>query len=268
MAVRDISVDALVIRELPHGDHDKILTLLSAEHGRISVIAKGARSMKSHILSSTRAFAYSNFELHRKGDFVWVRDASVISSFSRLERDIETLYISQYIADVCYELSGENLPAKDILRLALNSYFALDSGKYDIKKVKAVFEFRAAVEAGYLPDLSVCAQCGASSAEALYLDVMNGSLKCSSCLGSGGIEVGEADDMGTRRIYVHLPQGALAAMRYIADAPPQKLLSFEIKGDAEHFFFEACETYILNHLERGFSSLNQYHELLRLTKKT
>ncbi len=271
MAVRDISVDALVIRELPHGDHDKILTLLSAEHGRISVIAKGARSVRSRILAPTRAFAYSNFELHRKGDFVWVRDASVIEAFSSLERDIETLYISQYIADVCYELSGENVPAESVLRLALNSFFALNSGRYELKKVKAAFELRAAAEAGYLPELSTCATCGATNADAVYLDVMNGSLKCSECIAKGGGAVADgemiADAFGTRRILLPLPSGALAAMRYIAEAPLKRLLAFEISGGAAEALFDACESYILNHLERGFSSLNQYHELERLAKK-
>ncbi len=272
MAVRDISVDALVIRTLPHGEHDKLLTLLSAEYGRMTVIAKGARSVRSRILAPARAFAYSNFELHRKGDFIWVRDASVIEGFPELERDIETLYISQYIADVCYELSGENVPAENVLRLALNTFFALNSGRYEQKKIKAAFELRAAVDAGYLPELSACAVCGTTRADAVYLDVMNGSLKCSKCIASGGEGAVDgdtvADAFGTRRILLPLPSGALAAMRYIAEAPLKRLLAFEISGGAAQALFDVCESYILNHLERGFSSLNQYHELEKLAKKT
>ncbi|HOA85757.1 MAG TPA: recombination protein O N-terminal domain-containing protein, partial [Bacillota bacterium] len=38
------STDALVLRCLDTGDYDRILTLLTPEKGRISVIAKGVRS--------------------------------------------------------------------------------------------------------------------------------------------------------------------------------------------------------------------------------
>ena len=39
MATHDISTDALVIRAVPQGDHDRLLTLLCPEAGRIAVIA-------------------------------------------------------------------------------------------------------------------------------------------------------------------------------------------------------------------------------------
>ena len=54
MAVRDYSVDALVIRELPLGDNDKVLTLLTAENGRFNVIAKGVKSLKNPIMPACR----------------------------------------------------------------------------------------------------------------------------------------------------------------------------------------------------------------------
>ena len=268
MATYDFSTDALVIRAVPQGDHDRLLTLLCPEEGRITVIAKGARSLRNKLMSPCRAFVWGNFELHHKGDMAWVRDASVIKSFSALEKDIELMYLAQYISDVCCELSGQGEPPGELLPLALNTFHALCSAKYDRAIVKAVFELRAAAISGYLPELSECIRCEKTDAPAFYMDVMSGGIVCSDCIASSpeNVQIPNeqllVDALGTRSIIIPITAGVLAAMRYVVQAPMKRLLSFGIASENDkNTFARVCETYILNHLERGFSSLSLYHEL-------
>ncbi len=270
MSTQDISTDALVIRALPQGDHDRLLTLLCPGEGRICVIAKGARSLRNKLMSPCRAFVWGNFELHFKGDMAWVRDASVIKSFSQLEKDIELMYLAQYISDVCCELSGYGEDPGELLPLALNTFHALCSDKYDRELVKAAFELRAAAISGYLPELSECVRCSKTDAAAFYLDVMGGGIVCSDCIASSpenaNINPNEilVDVLGTRSIIIPISGGVLAAMRYVVNAPLKRLLSFEITSETDKkTFSRAAETYLLNHLERGFSSLSLYHELTK-----
>ena len=265
MATYDISTDALVIRAVPQGDHDRLLTLLCPDEGRITVIAKGARSLRNKLMSPCRAFVWGNFELHCKGDMAWVRDASVIKSFTALEQDIELMYLAQYISDVCCELSGQGEPAGELLPLALNTFHALCSEKYDRALVKAAFELRAAAISGYLPELNECVRCEKTEAPAFYLDVMGGGVVCSDCIASSP-ELPETeipvDAYGMRSIIIPITPGVLAAMRYTVSAPLKRLLSFGISSETDkRTFCRAAETYILNHLERGFASLRLYHEL-------
>ena len=265
MATYDITTDALVIRAVPQGDHDRLLTLLCPDEGRITVIAKGARSLRNKLMSPCRAFVWGNFELHFKGDMAWVRDASVIKSFTVLEQDIELMYLAQYISDVCCELSGQGEPAGELLPLALNTFHALCSEKYDRALVKAAFELRAAAISGYLPELNECVRCEKTEAPAFYLDIMGGGVVCSDCIASSP-ELPEAeipvDAYGMRSIIIPITPGVLAAMRYTVSAPLKRLLSFGISSETDkRTFCRATETYILNHLERGFASLRLYHEL-------
>ncbi|MCQ2354597.1 MAG: DNA repair protein RecO [Clostridia bacterium] len=276
MAICDKTADALVIRELPSGDHDKILTLLTADEGRITVIAKGARSLKSRVMPACRAFVWGNYEIHRKGEISWLRDASVTEPFVNIGTDLQKLYLAQYLADLCYDLSGEEMPAGDLLRLMLNTLHALDRGIRDEKTVKAVFELRAAALSGYMPELDICGRCGKATAEAWYLDVMNGCTVCSSCVAAapkptmpdGSTPLPDqvvTDPYGTRSILLPLPTAVLAAMRYVLDAPQARMLSFELKDAADTDALSViCETYILNHLGRGFSSLKLYREILKM----
>ena len=52
------SIDGVVISSLDYGEHDKLITLLTAEEGRIQAIAKGAKSMRSKQLNCTQPFVY------------------------------------------------------------------------------------------------------------------------------------------------------------------------------------------------------------------
>ena len=44
--------DAIVLRRLDYGDADRILTLLTREHGKLAAIAKGARRSKARVRST------------------------------------------------------------------------------------------------------------------------------------------------------------------------------------------------------------------------
>ncbi len=268
MASADITTDALVLRVVPSGDNDKLLTLLCPQEGRINVIAHGARSLRSKLMGVARPFIWGNFELRSKGVGFWVRDASVIRNFEKLSKDIELMYLAQYISDVTIELSGAGEEPGELLPLVLNTFYALSNG-YEAQSIKAAFEMRAAAISGYLPELHTCTRCECEDAEAWYLDVMGGGIVCNKCVASAPPPQPQAernvDIYGKRTILLPLGRGVLEALRYITECEPKRVFSFKLKTESEEdVLANACETFLLNHLERGFSSLKIYHELSSL----
>ena len=275
---RDFVTDGLVVREYELGEHDKMLTLLTPAYGRIPVIAKGARSLRNKYMTPARLFTYANYELHRRGDMTWLRSAEIIEPFPQLEREITRLYLAQYLADLACELSGEGEPAVDILRLTLNSIYAVCRGVKDQRLIKGTFEWRAAGYSGYLPELGNCHVCGAADARSkddggiCYLDVMNGALMCASCaagrmerdsaLPPGAIPV---DDDGVRSILLPLDRAVIAAIKYVLEALPERMFAFSLSNEADlDTFSSAGSTYITHHLERGFASLALYNEIMNM----
>ena len=275
---RDFTTDGLVIREYDLGEHDKMLTLLTPEYGKLPVIAKGARSLRNKYISPSRLFTYANYELHRRGDMTWLRSAEVIEPFPQLEKEITRLYLAQYIADLAFELSGEGVAAVDILRLTLNSFYAVCRGVKDQRLIKGTYEWRAAGFSGYLPDLGDCHICGAAGARSrnddgiCYLDVMNGALMCAECA-AGRMDIASAlppdaiplNEDGSRSILLPLGSSVLAAIRYVLEALPERMFAFELKTGRDLDDFSAYgSTYITHHLERGFASLALYNEVTRI----
>lgn len=257
--------DGLVIRVRDVGDHDRYLTVLTAQHGRITLLSKGGRSMRGTQRSVSQLYTYANFEYYKKGDFYILKGGSPIQPFYSLSIDIDRLNLAAYLCEVTYELTDEGAEAGDILRLLLNALHAISNDLYPQETVKAAFEFRAAALSGYAPELDACGICGKAGAESLYLDVMNGSIVCSDCLQKRGNLIKkslEYDDIREADILCRLTPAVRAALCYVLHAPANRVYSFELKDGEDLQLLSTCaQTYLLSHLGRGFESLNFYHTL-------
>lgn len=269
-----ITADGLVIRSYPAGDNGIMLHILTPNLGRISVMAKGVHSKGKtggQLASVTQLFTYANYELYRKGDMYWLRGGSVLSAFYNLSEDIARMSLATYLCSVADELSDEGEEAGQLLRMLLNSLYALDRGQKSHKIIKGVFELRAAAMSGYAPNLMGCDICGEGYPESCYFDIMNGRLICADCQTKlnqaknpfANVQTEQSSDTeGTRNIITPVSSSALAAMRYALSAPDEKIFSFTLKSDEDEMYFaRAAETYILNQLEKSFDALEFYHSV-------
>lgn len=258
------AVDGLILRELPIGENDKLLTVLTAKEGKLLLTAKGARSMRSKVMPICRLFTYANLEYYEKNDRRWLSGGSVNDSFFGLNSDIEGFALAAYILQVADEITGEGVEAEDILRTTLNTLYCIEKKQKPNAQIKAVYELFAAVASGFAPDLNGCADCGCRESETLWLDVMNGCLICSDCLAkrTGNLPLPEEDAYRARNILLPLDASAAASLRYVCQAPLSRLFAFSLaKEESMTQFCRAAETYLLNHLERGFDTLAFYQSV-------
>lgn len=257
----DFVADGLITRIYEVGVSDKLVNIITADRGRIGVMVKGSRSLKGKLTSLSQLFIHGNFEITRKNGMYWLCGGSINNTFYNLTTDITKLSLATYFCDIANELTDEDEPCSELLRLLLNSLYILEKGDKNQAIIKAAFELRAAAISGYLPELSSCVYCHEFLSEMMYLDVMGGRLICSDCLfkkGSGNIAK-VVDDIAESSVLCGLTDSALTALRYIVSAPSNRIFSFEIKDDDDlRDLTRATEAYLLNHLGRNFDSLDFY----------
>ena len=174
-----VKVKGLVIRTVDVKESDRLITIFTEEMGIVSAMARGARSLSSRQMSSTMQFCYSSFVLYRRGEHYWIKEAELIESFFGIRNSIEGLALAAYIAEVLNDIAVAE-PEKDLLRLSLNSLYAISEKKYDLDKIKSAFEIRAASIIGFMPDVLSCKFCGERAGN-FYFGIMDGSLKCYAC---------------------------------------------------------------------------------------
>ena len=265
--MRHESIDGVVVRVRDYGDHDRYLSVLTAEAGRITMLSKGGHSLKGPQTAVSQLYTYANFEYYCKGEFNILKGGSAYQHFYALSMDIDRLNLAAYLCDLACELTDEGEPAPEMLRLLLNALYAISKDLYPQEIIKGAFELRAMAMSGYAPDLSTCSTCGRDRDEHFYLHIMNGSLLCSECFSAKGKEVKKItdtsyDDIRQSETVVGLTPAAIAALRYVLSAPLERLFAFGLEEATDvDDFARVTQTYVLSHLERGFDSLNFYHSM-------
>ena len=111
-----ITVNGLVTRSYPSGDHDRLIHIITEDRGRLSVIVKGGGSQRGGATAAcTQLFTYGNYELYsgNNGDLYWFRGGSVLTSFYRLSSDLERMSLATYLCDVACDLTEKNAAAEE-----------------------------------------------------------------------------------------------------------------------------------------------------------
>ena len=243
-----LTTKGLVLRVSDYNDRDALLTLLTPEHGKITVKARGLRRKNSPLTAPCQLLALGEFTLFEYRDSYSINEAHSIELFQGLRKDIVKLSLGTYFAQVAELLSMEDMPNSELLSLVLNCLFALSSLSDSENKVKAVFELRCACLSGYTPDLYACHECGQQDAN--RFDVSNGTLSCATCR--------QSESAGIR---MPLTPSVLDAMRYIISCEPKRLLSFDASENTLVQLSQITELYLTTQLERGFSTLDFYKSL-------
>ena len=254
-------VKGLVIRTVDLKESDRLLTIFTEEMGAVTALARGARTLKSRKMSSTMQFCYSSFVLFKKDDKYTVRDAELIESFFGIRDSIEGLALAAYIADVLSDVTTAE-GDRDLLRLSLNSLYAISQGRYDLNKVKAVFEMRAMSILGFMPEVMECHTCGRRDGE-FFFDIMAGAIECFDCHKRSVASHTTLAEEHEGHVVSILSEGAKTAMCYAIYSPIEKMFSFNISDDDMSLFSRAAERYLVNHLERSYKTLEFYNEVKR-----
>ena len=241
-----LTTRGLVLRTTEYKETDRILTVLSADHGLLTMKARGVRSNRSKLKGACQLLTYAEFTVGEAHGFSSITEATAIEMFPELRTDIVLLSLASYFAQLAEVLSQEDAASPELLPLILNALYALAKLKPP-QLVKAATKLRLAALAGYLPELSGCCVCG--NPEPDRFSIADGTLQCASCRASDSEQI-------------PLSAASLAAMRYIVSCPDKKLFSFALTGAAEKELCDAAESYLLTQLERSFYTLDFYKSLL------
>ena len=144
-------------------EKDVVLTLLTPEMGRITVIAKGARSLKGPQMALSQLLSYGDFELYRRGDLYWLNTGELKENFYGISTRLDALNLAVYFCDVAYAVSEPGEPAPELLRLLLNSLYFLANKTHPDALIKGVFEWRVLAMEGVSPAVNACCACGHGS---------------------------------------------------------------------------------------------------------
>ena len=111
----------IILKGMPMGEADRLVTLLTPEFGLIRAVAPGSRKHKSSLRGRCEMFVVNQFFLAKGRSLDKITQAQTIESYPALSRDLGKLAAGQYLAELvlCCALSEQ--PQIDRKSTRLNS---------------------------------------------------------------------------------------------------------------------------------------------------
>ena len=188
--------DALVLKSTDYRESDRIVTLLTAEYGKLGAAVKGVKKAGAKLRFAAQPFCFAEYVLVQKSDRHTVVSASLHNSFFSLSEDLGAYYTGCAILEVCDKLTYENMDARKLLVLAVSSLKELEEGREAERLAR--FLISALDFAGYPVRAEKCPFCGRELKGRMRFDLDGGAFACSEC--GKGVPASESTYLAVRAL--------------------------------------------------------------------
>ena len=97
---RSFRSEAIILKRRDFGEADRLLTVLTPRHGRLDVIAKGARKPASSKTGHVELLSKADLLIHKGRDLGIVVQAEVIEPLLPLREDLQRGAYANYVAEL------------------------------------------------------------------------------------------------------------------------------------------------------------------------
>jgi len=167
------------VSEIAYGDTSKIINVYTKEYGIIGVMAKGAKSLKSKLRSSTTRFTYGYFHIYYKeSKLSTLISVDIIDNFNNIKTDITLVSYLTYMSELVTQVYKQNNDI-NIYLLYINILYKLESN-LDPLILTNILEIKLLDYLGIALNLDSCNMCG-SKTDIVTIDPDHGGYICKSC---------------------------------------------------------------------------------------
>jgi DNA repair protein RecO (recombination protein O) len=173
---------AVVIRTQKLGEADRIVTLISREHGRIRGVAKGVRRTKSKFGARLEPGSYVDVQLYTGKTFDVVTQVESLENFGdAISHDYQKWTIASAILEAAERFtSNEGEPSRQQFLLLVGALKALAHESHDPSLILDAYLLRSLSIAGYAPSMTICSRCEAPGPHK-YFSLVGGGSVCVNC---------------------------------------------------------------------------------------
>jgi DNA repair protein RecO (recombination protein O) len=240
----------VIIKEVNTGDVDRIITVITAEKGKLQAVAKGARRPRSKFGTGTKLLCYSDFTLFKSKSMYIVNACETVNCFYGLREDVERLTYSAHILEIVNDVVQEDQTCTDVMRLILNTLHFLSMRDKKPGLITSIFEMRLLAITGYTPFVSGCMECGRA-------DIDNMMFSFSMC----GFLCAERKCAKNDQYAVKLLPGTIKAMFHIIHSNITDLYGFSLSEQVLSELAKVSRRYLTERLEKNYTKLDYLKKL-------
>jgi DNA repair protein RecO (recombination protein O) len=174
----------VILRAVDFSETSKIATLFTRDFGKMGVMAKGGRRLKSSFDVSLDILSVLSICVLRKpsAELDLLTEAALEERFTGLRGDLKALHAAYYAAEILEGLTRPHDPHPRLFDEMVFTLRRLAAGE-DRTAVLGRFQLRLLAETGFALNLDSCTGCGAAepTAERMRISAKAGGLLCTEC---------------------------------------------------------------------------------------
>jgi DNA repair protein RecO (recombination protein O) len=233
---------AIVLRTVDYGEADRVVTLLTAEVGKLSALARGARKSVKRFGAALGLFGIGEAVLVDKPnvELAALERFDGARGFPALMNDVAKVAHGGYACELVRELIPPRQPEVELFELLVTFLTTLEAAPARAETLR-IFELRLLDGLGLRPQLDACVACGSDElgAPGDVLDVRRGGVVCAHCHGHG------------RPLGDEVRRALVAAQALDLEAAPGFHLAAAVNAGAR----EALGAIVIDHVGRPLKSL-------------
>ena len=172
-------VIGIVLSDTNYSESSKILNVLTKEHGKIGIISKGCRNLKSSLRSVSSKLTYGYFNIYYKQEGLSVLiSVDIINDFSNIKQDLFKIGYATFLSDLTNQVLKET-SSNEIFDLFINGLIKINDD-FDPTIITNIIELKYLNYLGVMPILDCCSVCG-SNKKIVTVSSFSGGYLCVNC---------------------------------------------------------------------------------------
>ena len=235
-------VEGIVLARTDWGEADRLVTLLTPDHGKLRAIAPGARKPASRKSGHLELLSRGRFVMARGRTFDKLTQAETTAYYPALRDSLPRLSAAYLMAELAERFAPEHDENPLLYTLLDESLARLDAGEATVQTL-LFFEVKLLGYAGYRPELFDCVGCG----EALepvdqHFSVSAGGVLCPHCA-------------PTERAALELPLPVLKVLRLLGSAEWETVRRLRLEPVLAEQIGLLLHRYLAQFLERRLNAV-------------
>lgn len=171
----------IVLRTHKLGEADRIVTILTANHGKVRAVAKGVRKTKSKFGSRLEPFTNVELVLYKGRNLDIVTQAEINDSFSDIRDNFDRITYGSAMLDLANKVSVEGERDVSLYNLLLKSLDVISKTRKNFRLLLIAFDIKLMAISGYMPKLERCVICEMKSGVKMRFSFEWGGVMCEEC---------------------------------------------------------------------------------------
>ena len=178
---RTYGCEGLTLRKAAIGEADLVVTVFTAEHGKIRAVGKGARRSTSKLVGHLEPLTVAKLSMAQGRELEIITQAQVTDGLPEIKGDLSMMARGLYVAELVDGFGPEGSSSPGLFRLATTVLREIPKAR-DPDAPLRYFEFHLLRLTGVLPELYQCVECSTEISPGAHRFSVNlGGVLCPAC---------------------------------------------------------------------------------------